>query len=264
MNKFDNHTFAITAYKESSYLEECIKSVINQEVKSNIIICTATPNEYIKGLAEKYNVEVYVRNGKPDIQDDWNFAYSKAKTKYVTITHQDDVYDKEYSKNIQEFVNGGERQILTFSDYRELKNGEVIPLTLNLKIKKIMLFPLRFKALRKSKFVRKFILSLGSPICCPAVTYNKEVNGEKVFTSDMKCSLDWDTWYKFSKMDGEFVYINKGLVYHRIHEESETTNSIANNVRQSEDYEMFRKFWPKPIANILSKAYSKSLDTNKI
>ena len=31
---FDNHTFAICAYKESKYLEECINSVLNQEEKS--------------------------------------------------------------------------------------------------------------------------------------------------------------------------------------------------------------------------------------
>lgn len=264
MKNFYEHTFAISAYKESSYLEECIKSVINQEVKSNVIICTATPNEHIKKLAEKYNLELFIRDGKPDIQDDWNFAYKNSKTKYVTITHQDDVYDKQYSKFLMEYLNRSKDEILIFTNYRELKNGEVIPLTKNLKIKNIMLFPLRFKCLRKRKFIRKLILSLGSPICCPAVTYNKEVNGEKVFTSNMKCSLDWDTWYKFSRQKGEFIYINKELVYHRIHEESETTNAIENNVRQTEDYEMFRKFWPKAIAGILSKAYSKSLDTNKV
>ena len=42
-----NHTFAISAYKESEYLEECIKSVLDQELKSKIIITTSTPNDYI-------------------------------------------------------------------------------------------------------------------------------------------------------------------------------------------------------------------------
>ena len=51
-----NHTFAICAYKESKYLEECILSVLNQTIKSNVIICTSTPNDYIKRLAEKYKI----------------------------------------------------------------------------------------------------------------------------------------------------------------------------------------------------------------
>ncbi|MBE6049644.1 MAG: glycosyltransferase [Clostridium sp.] len=264
MENFNNHTFAICAYKESSYLEECIKSVINQEVKSKVIICTATPNNFIKYMAKKYKLDLFIRGGEPDIQDDWNFAYKSASTKYVTITHQDDIYSREYSKYVKRYSNTNKKQLLFFSDYRELKDGRVIPLTINLKIKNIMLFPLRFKSLKSKKTIRKIILSLGSPICCPAVTYNKELISEKPFTSTMKCSLDWDTWYKFSKKDGQFVYINKDLVYHRIHEESETTNAIESNVRQSEDYEMFKKFWPKPIAKILVKAYCKSLNTNNI
>lgn len=264
MNKFDEHTFAITAYKKSSYLEECIKSVLEQKVKSRVIITTATPNEYIKALAEKYKIPLYEREGTPGIQDDWNFAYLKADSKYVTIAHQDDIYDENYSYFLKKYTNDKKKQILFFTDYREVKDGEIIPLTLNLKIKKIMLLPLRCNILTGNKFLRGRILSLGSPICCPSVTYNKENKGEKIFTSEMKCSLDWDTWYKFSKENGQFVYINKDLIYHRIHGESETTNSIANNVRQSEDYAMFRKFWPKPIAKILSKAYSKSLDTNEM
>lgn len=47
-----SHTFAICAYKESEYLEECILSLKNQTLKTNILMATSTPNEYIKNLAE--------------------------------------------------------------------------------------------------------------------------------------------------------------------------------------------------------------------
>ena len=50
--KMNDHTFAICAYKESPYLEECIKSLKNQTIKSNILIATSTPNDYIKGIAD--------------------------------------------------------------------------------------------------------------------------------------------------------------------------------------------------------------------
>ena len=43
----DEHTFVILAYKESKYLEDCIKSVTNQSVKSNVVIATTTDNDYI-------------------------------------------------------------------------------------------------------------------------------------------------------------------------------------------------------------------------
>ena len=63
MVKFENwvkgkimikHTFVICAYKESEYLEECIKSIKNQSIKSKVIITTSTDNLFIRELAEKY------------------------------------------------------------------------------------------------------------------------------------------------------------------------------------------------------------------
>ena len=43
-----NHTFAICAYKESPFLEECIQSLLGQTIPSTIIIVTSTDNAYIK------------------------------------------------------------------------------------------------------------------------------------------------------------------------------------------------------------------------
>ena len=56
MEEFKNHTFAICAYKESKYLEKCIESLEKQTVKSNIIMITSTPNDYIKNIAQKHNI----------------------------------------------------------------------------------------------------------------------------------------------------------------------------------------------------------------
>ena len=55
-----NHTFAICAYKESPYLEECIQSLMNQTVKSDILIATATPSKYmsIMGNMELHRIGI--------------------------------------------------------------------------------------------------------------------------------------------------------------------------------------------------------------
>ena len=57
----ENHTFVICAYKESRYLEDCIISLTQQTIESKIIISTSTPNTHIKKLAEKYKIELFVR-----------------------------------------------------------------------------------------------------------------------------------------------------------------------------------------------------------
>ena len=56
MTETKNHTFVLCAYKESQFLEECVQSLLAQTVKSKILISTSTPNDHIKGIAEKYNL----------------------------------------------------------------------------------------------------------------------------------------------------------------------------------------------------------------
>ncbi len=262
MQEFKNHTFVICAYKESPYLEECIKSVINQNVKSNVIISTSTPNDFINSLAKKYNLPVFVNKGESGIGQDWNFGVSQTKTDYVTIAHQDDIYKPNYLEEIVKKLEQGNDFIIAFTDYREIKNGEEIKLTKNLKIKKILLFPLRI--FKKSKFIRRRVLSLGSCICCPSVTVNKKITGKNPYKTDLKCDLDWDTWDNLSKYDGVFLYIPKELMAHRIHEQSETSNLIENNVRLEEDLIMLKRYWPNAIARFMMKFYGNAVKTNKI
>lgn len=262
MKEYKNHTFIICAYKESKYLEECVKSIINQNVKSNIIMTTSTPNTYIDNISKKYGIELFVNNGEKGIGQDWNFGVNKAKTDYITIIHQDDIYKENYLEEIVKYLEKEKDFVIAFSDYREIKNGKEIKLTNNLKIKKFLLFPLKF--FRKSKFIKRRSLSLGCSICCPSVTINKRITGENPYKTKLKCDLDWDTWYEMTKYKGNFLYINKELMYHRIHEESETSNLIENNIRLEEDLEMLKKFWPNSIAKLLMKFYGNAIKTNQM
>lgn len=257
-----DHTFVICAYKESEYLEECVQSLKNQKTKSNIIMVTSTPNNHIKQIADKYSIELYVNEGEKGIGQDWNFGVSKTKTKYVTIAHQDDIYNPNYLEEIlnHSCLKDMKDFIIAFGDYREIKNGKVIPLTKNLKIKKMLLSPL--KKNRGKKWAKNLALKFGSAICCPCVTINTEFTGKQPYKTTFKCDLDWDTWYEFSKKNHDFLYINKELMCHRIHENSETSNLIENNIRLEEDYEMFKKFWPTPIAKILMHFYKGAIKTN--
>ena len=262
MKEYKNHTFIICAYKESQYLEECIKSLLNQTIKSNVIITTSTPNQFIKGLAQKYQLPLYINDGEKGIGQDWNFGVGCATTDYVTIAHQDDIYKSNYLEEIVKRIEKGKVFVIAFTDYRELKNGKEIKLTKNLKIKKILLFPLR--VFKKSKFWKKRALSLGSSICCPSVTVNKKITGENPYRTNLKCDLDWDTWDKMSEYDANFLYIPKELMQHRIHEESETSNLIENNIRLEEDLQMLERYWPKPIAKFIIRFYSKAIKSNEM
>lgn len=259
MKSFENHTFVICAYKKSKFLQECIDSLKKQTIKSNIIMCTSTPNDYIKKIAEDNEITLYINEGDKGIGQDWNYGVSKTETDYVTIAHQDDVYSEDYLEEIIKMKKEKDF-IIAFGNYRELKNGKVIPLTKNLKIKKILQKPL-IKYGDKN-WAKSFALKFGTSICCPCVTINTKITGKKPYVTRLKCDLDWETWYEFSKEKEKFAYINKEIMLHRIHEESETSNLIENNIRLEEDYEMFKKFWPKPIAKFIMHFYKDAVKTN--
>lgn len=266
MSSYTNadHTYALCAYKESSYLEECVKSLLAQTVKSRIFIATSTPNEHISAVAEKYDIPVYINEGEKGIGGDWNFAYSKAQTPLITIAHQDDIYEAAYTEEMLSFINKSKNPIIYFCGYGELRNDEKVYDNTNLKIKKMLLSPLKARMLWRSKFVRRRVLSLGNSICCPAVTYVVNKVGTKPFTNDYLSNIDWQQWELLSRKKGSFVYNKKPLMCHRIHEESTTSEIIGDSKRTLEDYDMFCKFWPRPIAKMIAKVYSKSEKSNDV
>lgn len=256
-----DHTFVICAYKESPYLEECIVSLKAQSIKTNIILSTSTLNDFIRILAEQYEIPVFVNHGETGIAGDWNFALSCSKTSLVTIAHQDDIYEPEYVLEMLRAMNRAKSPILYSCGYGELRNGKKVTRNKLLRIKKMLLIPIRL--LPDSITARRFSLAFGDSICCPSVTYVRDVILSYPFRTGYKAALDWQQWEIMSALKGTFSYCSKVLMYHRIHEASETTHIIGeNHLRQKENYEMFCKFWPPFAANILNRIYSHSEKSN--
>lgn len=256
------HSFIICAYKESPFLEQCIQSLKRQTEKTVIKIVTSTPNEYIAQLADKYGVEYIINTGEKGISEDWNFAYRQATTPYMTIAHQDDVYAPEYVADFLHYVKNEKRPLIFFTDYAEIREDKICKNNELLKVKRMMLIPLEWKSLWKNRWVRRRILSMGSPICCPSVGFCKDNLPERIFEQHFRSCEDWEAWEQLSKLKGSFVYCKKILTYHRIHDGSETTAIIQDNMRSKEELEMYRKFWPEFFAKILVKLYARGQKSN--
>ncbi|MBR5974875.1 MAG: glycosyltransferase [Clostridiales bacterium] len=254
------HAFAICAYKESAYLEACISSLENQTVPSPIIICTSTPCEYIQNIADRHGLQVYVRDGSSDIQDDWNFACDHAEAKWVTVAHQDDVYAEQYVEKMLEKIHKSKNAVMAFSDYRPILHNK-ISMDRNCRLRRLLRLPMKWSLFAKSRFFKKRCLSMGNCISCPSVIYNKEIIHDKVFTSELRYSLDWDTFLKYAGYKERFVYVDKPLVFYRIHSEATSMEFINNNHRIEEDIIMFRKFWPSFIVKIIMHFYVRAYQT---
>lgn len=259
-----DHTFVLCAYGESLYLEECLSSLLSQTVRTNVIIATSTPNDHIKKIADKYGIMLYKNDGNPGISHDWNCAVSHCDTPLVTIAHQDDIYLPEFAERTLEAFNESSSPLISFTDYGEMRDGQDCDRNRLLNIKRLLLAPLKLGLFKSSRLVRRRILSLGSSICCPSVTFCLDNLPCPLFLNNMKCDLDWEAWERFSKLKGDFLYIPSILMRHRIHEESETTALIEDDTRSREDLVMFEKFWPEFVARLLNGSYAASQNSNNV
>lgn len=256
------HTFVLCAYGESPYLESCVDTLLNQTVHSRILICTSTPNALINGIAERYGLPLLVNMGERGITGDWNFAFSQADTPYVTIAHQDDLYEPTYTETVLKRAERNRRPILIFTEYFEIRGGERVYKNGLLRIKRLMNLGYRF--FPNSRGARLRVLSFGNSICCPAVTYAADACRGFRFDGNFKFACDWDAWDRLARQKGAFLYVRKPLVGHRIHEDSETTKQTATEGRAREEYTMFRRYWGERMARRLAKFYAKGADSNQL
>ena len=104
-----NHTFVVLAYKESKYLENCIRSLMAQTVSSQILIATATDNAFIRGIAGKYGLEVVVTHR--DYEDflknpEEIIEYNKLLgCQFCGISYMEKNY-RESSESVSKFIAG--------------------------------------------------------------------------------------------------------------------------------------------------------------
>lgn len=260
----DSHTFVICAYGNSPYLESCIQSLLSQTVRTKIVMSASEPEVSAISLAEKYQIPLFVNKGEKGIAGDWNFALSCAETPLVTLAHQDDRYYKTYAEDVLAAFNTCCRPLLAFTDYNELREGRTAESNRLLKIKRLMLSPLRLRFLQKSRFVRRRILSLGNPICCPSVTFVRENLPGFSFQNNMDSNIDWQAWEELSRRKGEFVYIPVPSMEHRIHPDSATSSVLKDDRRRAEDMAVLEKFWGRRMAAFVEHFYSSSEKSNKL
>jgi len=259
-----SHSFALCAYKESPYLRDCLCSLKEQSLPANIFIATSTPNLYLENIAKEFGIPLYVGKHESGIGRDWNFAYSCANTDFVTLAHQDDLYEPEYLSSIASYYMETTNPILFFTDYAELRKNNKVYDNKLLNTKRKINALIKSKRFWRSQFMRNRALSLGCAICCPSVCLNKKRFPDFKFNETMGSNLDWDAWSRLAKERGEFVYIPHPLMLHRIHESSATTSMLEHGKRSAEDLAMFQRYWPKPIASLINRIYSGSEKSNKL
>lgn len=153
-NKINLHTFAVCAYGESPYLEECVQSLLAAEGQNqNSDRRLQLPIHIYMELVKKYGIPVHINHGEKGLAGDWNFAYSCATTPLVTLAHQDDRYYVNYTEDVLAAAKKCRHPLIIFTDYNELRNGKTVTTNRLLKVKRLLLTPLKLTVFWKNRFV---------------------------------------------------------------------------------------------------------------
>ncbi len=109
------HTFVVMAYGDSP----CLDSLLQQTVPSAICIATSTPSDYLRDQARRIGASLYETEPGRGIAHDWNFALRQAKTKYVTLAHQDDWYAPDYTRKCLAAIKTSPNTLICLTYYTE-------------------------------------------------------------------------------------------------------------------------------------------------
>ena len=260
------HAFVIPAYRESPYLRECIESLMRQQQRSTVLVTSSTPSPFLEALCREYELPLRINPAPPAIASDWNFALAASDADLVTLAHQDDLFFPAYSTHIIGAFQRYPQAVLAFTDHIEHTPAGPRPTTLNLLIKRLLTWasfgPRRYVHRPKRKAA---LLRWGNPISCPSVTLHRGRVPAFRFSDAFDVNLDWDAWTRLAQAsDGGFIYLPQRLVSHRIHPGTETTASIADRRRLSEDLTMLQRFWPPRIARLIHRVYQLSYRANTL
>jgi len=260
-----DHTFAIPVYRAAPNLSALIESLRAQTgTRSEILLTSSTPSAELDAFAKRQAVPLHINQQRIDIAADWNFALGEARTAFVTLAHQDDLFAPAYVARLVGALHRHPGAFFAFCDYSEHTPLGARPININLRIK---------RALRRRAFgARECIteprdkvrlLSLGNPICCPSVMLNRSTLGDFRFPGGFQTNLDWMAWLELARRPGGFVYVHERLVSKGVHAGSETTATIANRAREREDRALFDSMWPKPLAALIATVYRLGYRANR-
>ena len=263
------HCFAICAYGESPYLETCIRALKDQTARTDIIVCTSTPNRLIKTLAADYELPLYIRDGASSLRDDWNFAAETAHVtrgaELVTIAHQDDVYHREYASRLLMAAENYHDMSVFCTGYRTIDGDGNELKTKAEPVKRVLRLPLRIRGLSGLRFVKRLPLMFGNGIGCPTCSYNVRITGMPIFNNDYRFVIDWETLLRLADKPGRFICDECALLDYRVHDSAETKKNIENHNREHEETAIYSMIWPRPIVRLLMHFYKQAYtdyDTN--
>ncbi|MDD2565499.1 MAG: glycosyltransferase family 2 protein [Candidatus Gracilibacteria bacterium] len=227
-------------YNSEKYLQECIDSVISQNIDNEIyehIFIDGFSTDGTKDIIEKYisdnplNKIQFFQNSPKGVYNAMNEGIKKANGEYLLFLNSDDYLANNSLGEYLEFIKQ--------TNNRDIYFGKVQ--FFNSNIPNIRVIP-NYNLINRIAFS---IFGFNSLVCHPGALVKKELfNKFGYFNENYKIMSDYEFWIKLKKNNIKFTYYDRLVTFFREHENSlSTTNRdialIENNMIREMYYGKF-------------------------
>lgn len=249
------HAFVVAAYGQSPFLDGCLATLAAQTVASRVVIATSTPSPFITAAATRFGAELQVNPRREGIGADWNFGLAATSARYVTLAHQDDTYRPTFLERTLDLFARHPEGAVSFTGYDEVDDEGLATSSKISRVKHLIeTVTLGGGEVFRGGRLRPF-LAFGNPLPCSSVTFDRSRLADFRFSLDHQSNLDWDAWLRLVDRGETFLRSRERLVGRRHNPLTATSALIASGRRRQEDLEMFRRIWPRPIADAIAWLY---------
>lgn len=217
-------TVIVAVYNTEPYLEECVKSIVNQTYRNMevLLIDDASPDNAPKicdEYAAKHEFIQVVHKENGGVSSVRNLGIEMAKGEYVCFIDSDDYLHKDYLKEMVAAIEKNNADVAVCGSYRQKESGDFKQMCCkenglldNTKAMSLMFYDNAFGAYPWNKLYRKSIIDKYD------IKYDLSLR--------MSQDLVWVTTYM--KECKKVEYVAKPLYYYRYNQ-----NSVCRNIKNT-------------------------------
>jgi glycosyltransferase involved in cell wall biosynthesis len=202
-------TVVIPSLNQGLYIEESIKSILNQDLPIEIFIMDGGSDDFTLEIIKKW--EFYISGWQSQKDGGQAAAINKGiklgKAPFVCWLNSDDYFlPNSLSKLLKEFNNNQ-------------KTPVIYGKSLNFDQKFRKFSEINVESFSKNRLSKRCIIS--QPATLIRRNSFEEVGG---LNTNFSMSMDYDLWWRLFLKFGDFVYINEYIAVNRDHEKSKSRN----------------------------------------
>lgn len=244
------------------YIRLAIDSVIKQSVEDwqlFIIDGAKKTSPRLKKLVDEFDdnrVRYRFNDGDKSMAGNWNFAVDCAETEFVTLLHDDDIWEANYLAKMLKLAQENPFSAAYFCGASLIDHVGRSTMTVADKVKGI-LTPNKTVTHLNGDTGLSSLLS-GCFIFCPTVLYRKSKLRKVQFSSHWKMVTDFQLYYDLLTRGNTISGTNAKLYRYRRHKNNQTALLTASLERFKEEVEFYRM-----VAESVDRGWTMSIAKSK-